>query len=80
MSITKEENSAFVVGSTSTNTNTTAATTATTNQEGRVVEGGAADASLIKDPERGVGGIEKREGDREEPLPKPRSGRSFHQA
>lgn len=71
MSITKEENSAFVVGSTSTNT--------TTNQEGRV-EGGGADASLTKDPERGVGGGERREVDREEPLPKPRSGKSFHQA
>ncbi|XP_045137419.1 potassium channel subfamily T member 2-like isoform X9 [Portunus trituberculatus] len=67
MSITKEENSAFVVGSTSTNTTTA-------NQEGRV-EGGGADASLTKDPERGVGGGERREGDREEPLPKPRSGR-----
>ncbi|XP_050736100.1 potassium channel subfamily T member 2-like isoform X4 [Eriocheir sinensis] len=65
MSITKEENSAFVVGSTSTNP----------NQEGKV-EGGGGDASLNKDPERGVGGEERREGDREEPLPpKPRSGR-----
>ncbi|XP_050736138.1 potassium channel subfamily T member 2-like isoform X8 [Eriocheir sinensis] len=63
MSITKEENSAFVVGSTSTNP----------NQEGKV-EGGGGDASLNKDPERGVGGEERREGDREEPLPpKPRS-------
>lgn len=66
MSITKEENSAFVVGSTSTNP----------NQEGKV-EGGGGDASLNKDPERGVGGEERREGDREEPLPKPRSGKSL---
>ncbi|XP_042217877.1 potassium channel subfamily T member 2-like isoform X2 [Homarus americanus] len=59
MSITKEENSAFVVGTTT--------TTTTSNQERRP-EGGD---STIKDPEKG--NVER--SDREEPVPKPRSGR-----
>lgn len=73
MSITKEENSAFVVG------------TAGTAPEGAGAgagAGGGGDPSAVKDPERGLlvggtgGGNVDREADREEHVPKPRSGRS----
>lgn len=69
MSITKEENSAFVVGTTG------------TTAEG-AGGGGGGDPSSTKDPERGLlvggsgGGNVDREADREEHVPKPRSGRS----
>ncbi|KAK4312450.1 hypothetical protein Pmani_016138 [Petrolisthes manimaculis] len=71
MSITKEENSAFVVG--------TAGTTTGEGPGGGGGGGAAGDPNSLKDPERGLlvggsgGGNVDREADRVEHVPKPRS-------